>query len=313
MRLNYAKIISMNTTSIKLNKEQVNQLIAFFDNYKVPVDGEYVSFKAVDENTIVRVYINTHHDYQKVTFSGPSALKFAKKFDVNYQHITKTVVKESASGFLTFDSQIGSDEVGFGDFFGPIVVTSAYVSKSDMNSISTFKIDDSKKMNDKYIMEIGPLIEHKYDHVSFVINNDKLNELFAKGYNLNKIKAMLHNRALRILATRHSDYKTAYIDQFCSLKSYLEYIEEPIIDKVVLRTKAESLFPSVALASVIARYTFLKEMAKLGTIYHTTFPLGASTKVDDFAKDFIQKHGLQTMSHVCKTKFRNWKDLTKNN
>ncbi|HMM00682.1 MAG TPA: ribonuclease HIII [Bacilli bacterium] len=313
MRTIYAKIISMDTASIKLDKEQIKRLIGFFDNYKVAVDGEYVFFKAIYEQTIIRVYANTHHDYQKVTFSGPSALKLATKFDANYQPTTKPLVKESAAGFLTFDPQIGSDEVGFGDFFGPIVVTGAYVSESDMDSISTFKIDDSKKMNDKYIMEIGPLIEHKYDHVSFVINNDKLNELFAKGYNLNKIKAMLHNRALRILAGRHPDYKTAYIDQFCSLKSYLEYIEEPIIERVVLRTKAESLFPSVALASVIARYTFLKEMAKLGKIYHTTFPLGASTKVDAFAKDFIQKHGRQTMSHVCKTKFRNWKDLGENN
>ena len=40
---------------------------------------------------------------------------------------------------------IGSDEVGTGDYFGPIVVTASYVTKEDIPYLEELGVKDSKK------------------------------------------------------------------------------------------------------------------------------------------------------------------------
>lgn len=42
-------------------------------------------------------------------------------------------------------SSIGSDEVGTGDFFGPIVVTATFVSKENIDFLTELGVRDSKK------------------------------------------------------------------------------------------------------------------------------------------------------------------------
>ena len=43
-------------------------------------------------------------------------------------------------------SSVGSDEVGTGDYFGPIVVTATYVKKEDIPFLESLGIKDSKKV-----------------------------------------------------------------------------------------------------------------------------------------------------------------------
>ena len=51
-------------------------------------------------------------------------------------------------------NSIGSDEVGTGDYFGPIVVTSSYVAKENIDFLLDLKVKDSKKLTDKEILKI---------------------------------------------------------------------------------------------------------------------------------------------------------------
>ncbi len=44
-------------------------------------------------------------------------------------------------------SSVGSDEVGTGDYFGPIVVTATYVRLEDVKFLEDLGIRDSKKAN----------------------------------------------------------------------------------------------------------------------------------------------------------------------
>ena len=53
---------------------------------------------------------------------------------------------------------IGSDEVGTGDVFGPIVVCALYASVSDIAYLESLNVRDSKNMNDKAIIAIAPKI-----------------------------------------------------------------------------------------------------------------------------------------------------------
>ena len=63
------------------------------------------------------------------------------------------------------------------------------------------------------------------------------------------------------------------------------------MNKRLFKTKAESQYLAVALASMIARYGFIKHMDLLSSQYHMTIPKGASNIVDDFAYQFVKKYG----------------------
>ena len=62
---------------------------------------------------------------------------------------------EERKQYFYIDS-IGSDEVGTGDYFGPIVVTASYVNKSDITFLEELGVKDSKKLTDKKIIKITP-------------------------------------------------------------------------------------------------------------------------------------------------------------
>ena len=130
---------------------------------------------------------------------------------------------------------------------------------------------------------------------------------------MNAIKAILHNKVLGTLLETHPDVESVYVDQFCEPEKYFSYLENSknIVTKILFKTKGESYFPSVAAASVIARYSFLMKMQEMSEKYQMEIPFGASTKVDKFAKEFIAKYGLEELNKNVKRNFTNYKDIVK--
>ena len=71
----------------------------------------------------------------------------------------------------------------------------------------------------------------------------------------------MHNRALLNMHKEYPDVINIFVDQFVEGKTYYKYLDDKNEEKVkgiYFKTKGESYFPSVALASVIARYSFLR-------------------------------------------------------
>ena len=77
----------------------------------------------------------------------------------------------------------------------------------------------------------------------------------------------------------------------------------------LFKEKGETYFPSVALASCIARYLFLKEIATLNEKYKVKIPLGASAEVDKFDIEFIKKYGENEFLKICKSNFKNYQKI----
>ena len=123
---------------------------------------------------------------------------------------------------------------------------------------------------------------------------------------MNAVKAKLHNRALLNLRARHKS-AAVYQDQFAAPSLYFSYLKEEkeVLRDITFATKGESKFPSVAAASVIARYHFLRCMDELGERYGCFFPLGAGEAVDEFARKFVAKYGKQELRNVAKLHFAN--------
>lgn len=295
----------MENVSFVIDEQTKNKIIDFYKDYKVDNTNPYIIFFAKYENMTISIFQSKKGF--KAFFSGINALYEARIF--NKDATINESKKVEKLEFITFDDQIGSDEVGFGDFFGPIIVVAAYFDKSLSSYISQIK--DSKKLTDEFILKFVPTILDKVIFSKLTVHNDKFNELIDKGYSMNKIKAIMHNTALLNVKKKVNKDVPLYIDQFAEEDLYYSYLshEKNIANNIVFKTKGESLFPSVALASMIARYSFLKEMDLLSEKYHLAFVKGASINTDNFAKLFVQKYGLEELSHVCKRNFSNYSKL----
>lgn len=296
--------------TIQLNNSQYSLLINAYKDYEVPSNGDYICFSAIYNGTRITVYRNKK-DEKKATFVNGNCLEEARRFDINAaENEVKRIVKED---WLDLTNQIGSDEVGVGDLLLPMIVVAAYVDDNDTKTLIDLGIHDSKKITDKRIMELGPKLIKLFDgkFSKLTLSNAKYNEMLKKGENLNSMKARMHNQALANMLEAHKDAKHVYVDQFVNEDKYYSYLakDAKIVDKIVFRTKGESYYPSVALASVIARYSFLLTKEKIEERYKMEIPFGAAVKADEVSKLFIKKYGKEEFKKIAKLNFKNCRDL----
>lgn len=222
----------------------------------------------------------------------------------------KTINKD----YLDNSYQIGTDEVGVGDFFGPLVVAATYVTPENLNLIEKLEIKDSKKLTDTKILEIGPIVEKYFLHEVCLCSPKKLVDLKNNGWNMHKIMANLHNTAQNNLLSKIKVNPSTkiYIDEFSNENLYFKYLvtNKPNLP-IHFETKGESLYPSVACSSVLARYHFLKIWEKMNEYFKTEIPKGAGEEVDKTVQKLLRKYSLKDLKPYMKTFFRNYKDIEK--
>ena len=222
----------------------------------------------------------------------------------------KTINKD----YLDNSYQIGTDEVGVGDFFGPLVVAATYVTPENLNLIEKLGIKDSKKLTDTKILEIGPIVEKYFLHEVCLCSPKKLVDLKNNGWNMHKIMANLHNTDQNNLLSKIKVNPSTkiYIDEFSNENLYFKYLvtNKPNLP-IHFETKGESLYPSVACSSVLARYHFLKIWEKMNEYFKTEIPKGAGEEVDKTVQKLLRKYSLKDLKPYMKTFFRNYKDIEK--
>ena len=248
----------------------------------------------------------TAYDSGAVVFQGQDAETIyrstASFFDLPIE------IKTTETPLFLFEDQdsAGSDEVGTGDYFGPIVVCACFLPKTKINKVKELKVADSKTINDEIIRKIGPKLYTLLPNSILILDNSRLNEV-NQTKNLNAIKALMHNQAYINLKKKIKVLpKLTIIDQFAPKDKYFGYLkdEKEVISDLRFMTKAESQCLAVACASIIARYTFLNEMDKLREKYSFDFPLGAGNQVDTAINRFLDRYPEQ-LPQVAKLKFKN--------
>lgn len=244
----------------------------------------------------------TAYESGKVVFQGEGA-------DFYVQGVSSSESKaniQQPKMPLTYP-QHGSDEVGTGDYFGPIVVCACRVEEKDIPLLQSLKIQDSKQTTDDTIVAIAPILMDHLTHSFLLLDNAKYNEVHQVD-NMNAIKAKLHNQAFIHLKEKvNNDMDTIIIDQFTPEKSYYQYLqkEKEVIKGIHFETKAENKYLSVACASIIARYAFIKAIEQMSKAYSFPFPKGAGAHVDEAAVRFVSVHSEQELWKVCKYHFKN--------
>ena len=294
---------------IKVNEETKQKMIEYYKDKLREKTPPYAIFQAQEMDTIITMY-----NSGKVMFQGTSA-----DIDANmWTELTETN-KDKNENSEQYDkyttcSSIGSDEVGTGDYFGPIVVTASYVNKKDIPYLKELKVADSKKLTDDQIRKIAPKIIKKIKYKSIILKNTEYNERHSKDTNMNKIKAIMHNNALSSLKNEINDeIDYIIIDEFTKEKRYYEYIKElpNILKGITFMTKAEDKNLAVACSSIISRYIFLEEFDKICDKYHLPLPKGAGTKVDEIGQELVEKYGKEVLTNVAKLNFSNTSRILK--
>ena len=307
--------MNANMVTIKANDELLKRIREHYQTFIVENNSAYVLFRAKKNKVTITAYQNTKGKETKITFTGQGFESEVQKWDSSLINLNIHPFDDEPLGWFEIDDQIGSDEVGTGDYLGPICVCAALVRKKDVAYLRKIGVADSKKLTDDFIMKVTPVLLKKFAYSQVSLSNEKYNELTLKGININEMKARLHNRVLLNLIKKHTDIRNVYVDKFVSESRYFAYAshDKEMVKNIVFKTKGESRFPSVALASMIARYSFLKKMEALNKKYETTIPFGASQKVDAFAMSFIKKHGINELKKIAKLNFENSKRVYEHN
>ena len=295
----------MATLTLKFSIEEYQKIKEYYSSLSTGEVGEYVDFVAPLKDVTVRGYVSKKVR-RSVVFSGPEAYEEASKWG---EVTIENKEPEEKLHIVDFGEQIGSDEVGVGDFYLPMIVVAAYMNSHQYQRLKELGVTDSKKMSDKKIRELGPILVKEFKFSKLTLTNSKYNEMTLKGKNLNSLKAKMHNRALSNMHKEYIDVIAIYVDQFVSEERYYSYLDkddEPILKGISFKTKGESRFPSVALASVIARYYFLLEKDKLEAKYDLEFPFGAGKKADEFKKILLDKVGQEEFDNLVKKNFKNY-------
>ncbi len=290
---------------IRVSEETQDKIKEYYKDKKRDKVIPYVVFQAEDEDTVITMYTSG-----KIMFQGVSAdvdANMWKAIDGQSANEEEDKKKENKVNEYFYKTSIGSDEVGTGDYFGPIVVTSCYVNKDNVEEIEKLGIRDSKKMTDEKILKVVkdllPLVKYK----SIILSNTEYNQKYGPNYNINKIKAIMHNKVLYDMAHENTDYDCIIIDEFAREARYYEYIKEsPNIQRnIIFITKAEDKNLAVAAASVISRYIFLKEFDKLSDELHIPLPKGAGPEVDKIGEEIVEKYGEEKLKDIAKLNFKN--------
>lgn len=295
---------------IRVSDKTKTKLMDYYKDKKKEKVIPYVVFQATDEDTTITLY-----ESGKVMFQGKSADVDAamwREIDGQSKIDTKKV-KETERKYYDC-SAVGSDEVGTGDYFGPIVVTAAYVRKEDIPFLESLGIKDSKKVNDDMIKKITPALIQQIKYRSQILSNKEYNEKHSHDFNMNKIKAVMHNKVLsQLISEEQPQVDYIIVDEFAREARYYDYLKgcQPIQRGITFLTKAEDKNLAVAAASIISRYIFLMEFNKLCDQVGLPLPKGAGSEVDKIGEELVEKYGEDKLKEVAKYNFKNTQKILK--
>ncbi|MCK9537005.1 MAG: ribonuclease HIII [Bacilli bacterium] len=288
--------------TINLTTTQAGEIISRYHLYSVPHTNNYTLFRAKYKGATLTIFKTLT---MLIQGAGSKNIygDICEILDIEKKLHTATYSAETINL-----SVIGTDEVGTGDFFGPVVVAAAYVPKIQILPLMRLGVKDSKKISDFKVLEMAPELMKEIKYDALILNNLKYNYLTTKGNcNMNKLKALLHNNVIHNILQKITEYDAIIVDAFTTQDKYFDYLkdQEIVIENVELTEKGESKYTAIACASIIARYLFIKEMDKLSKEVGFDLPKGAGNKVDLAISKILKEYNDVYFNRIAKVNFKN--------
>lgn len=298
----------MSQAVLKLSMLQIEEMKIHYRSQLTDKNPPGSIFSAKTNNCTITAYKSG-----KVLFQGAGseseAGRWGEPVDKTAGRPEKKMTSRLPANFANL-SVVGSDEVGTGDYFGPITVVAAYVNKTQIPLLKELGVKDSKNLKDDKIAEIAKQIKDIVPHSLLTLHNEKYNQLQQRGMSQGKIKALLHNQAIgHVLGKINPEKPEAIlIDEFAKREVYYQYLRgESVIhrENVYFSTKAEGVHLAVAAASIIARYAFVQHFENLSKRAGFSIPKGAGPGVDKAAARLILENGESVLPQFVKLHFAN--------
>lgn len=303
------------TIVFKISDNLKDKVIEFYKDRALEKHPPYSIFQVKDYDCVITLY-----ESGKLMFQGIGAdieasywmeeERILNKRDLQSELKSEQEKKDKKAEELNDDrfkniSTIGSDEVGTGDYFGPIIVTASFVDIKKKSLLYELGVRDSKKITDEKIIAIAPTLIKEFPHVTYILTPSEYNRLGIT--NMNKVKAILHNKVLYALKEKNYNYDKIVVDQFCYPVKYYEHIKATPnkVTNITFTTHAEDKCLSVAVSSIISRYIFIKEMEKLTKEMNMNIPKGAGTNVDEVGVKIVKQYGINKLNELAKLNFKN--------
>ena len=202
-------------------------------------------------------------------------------------------------------TRVGMDEVGKGDYFGPLVVCAALTTEPQAAELLGIGVRDSKMLGDTTISNLAVKIRRILlaEQIRIIrLQPVRYNLLFERMRNVNRVLGWAHATSLEGVLAFREPCNLAIADQFGD-ESYIEDSLKKRGKKVRLIQipKAEREI-AVATASVLARDDLLRARLAMREEYGEDFPLGASN-VEEFAKRLVGRLGTGALVATAKVHF----------
>lgn len=290
--------------TIKATPEQIKEMLEHYKGYLVSNNSVSTIGRARLENVVITFYATNTVLFQGIDENTEYNV-WAEKYGLD-----KAQTEESDYSMYENLSIIGCDEVGTGDYFGPVVVCSAFVRSDQITELKRLGVKDSKLLMDDIIIDLALKLRTMITYSILVLPPEKFNALHkTENDNLNFIKACLHNNAINSILKKIENvkYDAIIIDEFTPVEKYYHYLRKvPVVTQgVKLIPRGEKVHVAVAAASILARAAFLKEMKELSKLVNVDLLKGASSSVDRQAVSIIKSYGYPILDKVAKKKYAN--------
>jgi len=209
-----------------------------------------------------------------------------------------------------FDYLLGSDEVGKGEWYGPLVTTAVALKPDDVIRFREFGVRDSKTLNKKELEKLAnEILASRIVHKSVIlmpeVYNERYTEFAKEGKSLNDFLAWSHATAIKDVLTGISTTSSKIkiiIDKFDVEKTDLRLerakIKQPNVE-IIQSSKGDTEIP-VSVASIIAKHEFEERVDQLNKQFNVDLRNSPPEEIDKKILPLVSKTHFKNIFKLLK-------------
>ncbi len=267
-------------------------------NRRILSNGVRITFSDGSRNCGINFYYSKKKGFSVVPAGG----------DIHLSKIIRELLLPDAP-VMSYETWIGSDEAGKGDYMGPLTVAAVFADRRLAEAYSGIGVTDSKMLSNESVRNLAEKIRSisrgRFSIVSVSPEeyNAGFNELSKKGMNSLDLLAECHAGAISELFNKKMIPQSIIIDKFSNEKRIAYLLPEGDY-RLELRVRGES-DPAVAAASILARDAYLEGLDSIFRKFGTRAVSGSGAKTDEVVRGFVERFGTNILNEIAKVHFRN--------
>jgi len=182
---------------------------------------------------------------------------------------------------------LGIDEAGRGPVIGPLVMAGVIIKPEQEDNLRNMGVKDSKDLSELQRERMFDEIKDNYEHKIIIIPPTEVDEaVLSEKSNLNWLEA---DHSIEIINSLNPD--KAILDcPSTNIQAFTDYVKNKVKSKteILAEHKADSIYPVVSAASILAKVTRDREIEKLKEKIKINF--GSGYPSDPRTQQFLKEH-----------------------